>query len=361
MSSARQRFLDYVRRVPGAEAIVSPFLPKPELIAKTLDHLGLPVSHDYIKDEIRLSQELDYEPMFMTDCSGLMFPWKEDGERSNDKWSVSTIPTSLGEWVRQIPRKGGLWGDESGFPIRTEADHEKLAVVCGQVEVREPEIRRYYREFRQRVGEDGVIVIGHPHVPWLAGQISQKNMIFHAVDYPEAFERSMDAICQAATFVFRVAMEEGIDFMSEASYGLEMISPEQFESQDLHYTSILADWTHQRGGLFWYHNCGLTKDLIRSGQFDRLGADVIETIAPPPEGDNELAGSRRYLSSAVCSKGNLSLGLLRDGSVDEIVEATKLMVEAVNGYPHIHSTADSVFAETPTENFVAFLKTAREI
>lgn len=81
----------------------------------------------------------------------------------------------------------------------------------------------------------------------------------------------MDAICETATFIFGIAMEEGIDFMSEASYGLEMISPEQFEGQDLHYTSILADWTHQRDGLFWYHNCGQTKGLIRSGQFDIRG------------------------------------------------------------------------------------------
>ena len=36
------------------------------------------------------------------------------------------------------------------------------------------------------------------------------------------------------------------------------------------------------------------------------------------------------------------------------------MVQAVEGYQHIHSTADSVFAETPVENFVASLQTARE-
>lgn len=185
-------------------------------------------------------------------------------------------------------------------------------------------------------------------------------MIFHAKDYPETFRRSMDAICEAATSVFGIAMEEGIDFMSEASYGLEMISPEQFEAQDLHYTRILADWTHQSGGLFWYHNCGRTRELIRSGQFDRLGADVIETIAPPPEGDNDLSESRRYFGTTICSKGNLSLGLLRDGSVYEVAQATRSMVQAVTGYQHIHSTADSVFAETPVENFVVFLQTARE-
>ena len=93
---------------------------------------------------------------------------------------------------------------------------------------------------------------------------------------------------------------------------------------------------------------------------DRLGADVIETVAPPPEGDNDLAGSRRWLDPAVCSKGNLSLLLLRDGSVTDVERATREMVRAVQGYAHIHSTADAVFAETPVENWLAFLRTARE-
>jgi hypothetical protein len=85
---------------------------------------------------------------------------------------------------------------------------------------------------------------------------------------------------------------------------------------------------------------------------------VIETIAPHPEGDNDLAESRRYLDPNICSKGNISLGLLRDGSVEDIVGATKAMVQAVDGYSHVYSTADAVFGETPIENFLAFIETA---
>jgi hypothetical protein len=360
MNTVRQKFLDYVRQVPSARPIVSPFLPKPDLIVKTLQHLGLPVGQDYIENEVRLSKTLDYEPMFMCNGAGLIFPWRRDNDRSDDNFEVSVLSTLDGEWIRKIPLRYGLHGDESAFPVKTEADHEKLAMVCEQVKELESDIRHYFRSFRSQVGEDGVIVIGHPQITWLSGQISQRNMVYHALDYPQTYKRSMDAIYKASLFVFGVAIEEGIDFMSEAGYGLEMISPEQFERQDLHYTSMLAEWTHQQGGLFWYHNCGQTKKLIRSGQFDGLGADVIETIAPPPEGDNDLAESRRYLDSRICSKGNLSLGLLRDGNVEDVVRETRLMVRAVRGYAHIHSTADAVYGETPVENFMAFLQTARE-
>ena len=360
MTTPRQRFLDYVRQVPNARPVVSPFLPHLPLVQNSLRRLDLPVSGDHFQDESALARALDYEPMFMCGCTDLIFPWREDPERSDDEWSVAVLQTSEGEWERRFSRRAGLFGDDSGFPVKTAADHRKLAAVCAQIETREPELRQYFRDFRSRVGEEGVIVIGHPHVTWLGYQISQPNMIFHAVDLPEDFARSMEAIYQASLVVFRIAMEEGIDFMSESGYGLEMISPEQFEAQDLPYTRQLADWTHERGGLFWYHNCGHTGRLIHSGQFDRLGVDLIETIAPPPEADNDLAESRRRLSPEICSKGNLSLILLRDGTADQVVQATREMVQATRGYPHIHSTADAVFAETPPENYIAFVRTARE-
>ncbi len=360
MITPRQRFLNCVRQVPGSRAVVSPFLPHRPLVENTLRCVGLPVSGDPIVDEIRLAAALDYEPMFMTGCSDLIFPWQEDPGSSDGEWIVSTLATPAGEWTRRVSRRAGLFGDDSGFPVRSREDHAKLVAVCAQIERREPAIRAYFRAFRRRVGEAGVIVVGHPHVTWLGCQISQPNMIYHAADYPETFARSMEAIYQAALVVFRIAMEEAIDFMSESSYGLEMISPEQFVAQDLHYTRRLADWTHARGGLFWYHNCGRTWPLIRSGHFDRLGADLIETIAPSPEGDNDLAESRLRLDRRICSKGNLSLILLRDRSVEEVVQATRQMVQATQGYAHIHSTADAVFAETPPENFVAFVRAARE-
>ena len=74
MTSPRKRFLDYVRRVPGAEPVVSPFLPKPLLLEKTLRYLKLPTGQNEVENEIRLAQALNYEPMFMIDMAGLIFP-----------------------------------------------------------------------------------------------------------------------------------------------------------------------------------------------------------------------------------------------------------------------------------------------
>ena len=326
MKTARQRFLDYVRRVPEAAPVVSPFLPKPELLEKTLRHLHLPVSQDAVQDEIRLARALEYEPMFMIDLHSQLYG--EDGGSS------PLVHTEEG--IRGLVEKLKRVGDRQG------------------------EIHRYYRAWRERIGEDGVIVNAHPLVGWLSARISQENMFLLAADYPEAFADCAQAIIEASLQVNEIAMQEGIDFMSEGSYGLELVSPAWYERYDLTYIPVMAAHTHARGGLFWYHNCGKTRELIRRGYFNRLGCDVIETISPPPEGNNDLFEARRMLDPAICTKGNLSLILLRDGSLEEVERATRKMVRAVNGYAHIFSTADAPYGETPVENFIAFIRAARQ-
>ena len=92
-----------------------------------------------------------------------------------------------------------------------------------------------------------------------------------------------------------------------------------------------------------------------------MGADVLETLAPPPEGDNDLKQARTLLDPSICTKGNLSLMLLRDGSPDEIGAQTRILVESVRGSAHVVSTADAVLVGTPPENFIASVATARQL
>lgn len=326
MPTPRQRFLDYVRRVPGAAPVVSPFLPKPELLAKTLRTLGLPVTDDPVADEIRLSAALDYEPMFMIDLHAPLYGPDMDAQ------PLATTEAGIYELIARLQRVGE----------------------------REPYIRQYYRQWRERIGEAGVIVNGHPQVGWLSGRISQEDMFYLELDYPEAYAACVQAIIAGTLQVNEIAMQEGIDFMSEGSYGLELISPKWYERYDLAYLPGMAAHTHAHGGLFWYHNCGRTRELIERGYFNHLGADVIETVSPPPEGNNDLAAARRLLDPAICTKGNLSLIMLVQADVATIEAATRSMVQAVAGYAHIYSTADAVYGETPAENFIAFLRTARD-
>ncbi len=325
----------------------------------TLAWLRLPVTGDFVADEIALSQHLGYEPMFMTECSGLIFNWQIDESRSDEKTATRVIRTPKGEWTRKSARVEMPWSDESGCPVHTPLDHAMLVAVCEQVSDQEQAIREYFRVWRERVGEHGVIVLGHPHPAWLGYQISPSNIFYQWNDYRDEYIRSMDAVLHASLYVMSIAVEEGIDFMSDSSYGLEMTSPALFAAMDLPYIRAFSTWTHEHGSLFWYHNCGFTRKLIADGTFNTLGTDVLETIAPPPEGDNDLAESRRALDRRICSKGNLNLQILRDGTPDQITAEVDSMAAAVRGYAHIFSTADAVLPGTKPENLVTFVKAAQ--
>ncbi len=220
--------------------------------------LHLPASDDEVANEITLARELDYEPMFMTDCSGLIFDWKIDPQRSGPEGIVKTIQTRKGEWSYRAAREDIPWHDDAGCPVRTVEDHALLVSVCEEVGDRSDAIREYFRSWRARVGEDGVLVIGHPHPSWLGYQIAPSSVFYHWNDSARCLPASMEAVVEASLFVMSIAMEEGVDFMSDSSYGLEMTSPELFRTMDLPWIQKFSAWTHERGGLFWYHNCGFT-------------------------------------------------------------------------------------------------------
>ncbi len=357
--TARRRFLDFVRAPTEHRPVVSPFLPKPDVVDNALRHLSLPTTGDAVVDEIALARAVDYEPMFMVGCTQFIFPWELDTPGGGAELVRHRLHTTAGTWTKHLPRGLTMGSTEASFPVQTEADHAYFQAACGGVAQRQEEIRAFFRQWRLKVADDGVIVIGHVNPYWLAHQIGQATWFLHWHDFETTYRRSMAAVYEASLFIFTLALEEGFDFMSASGLGLEMTSPDLFAAMDVPCLRDYANWTHERGGLFWYHNCGRTQRFFDAGDFDRIEADVLETVAPPPAGDNELAAARARLRPGSCTKGNLDLGLLRDGSVAAITAATRSMVEATRGQAHIHSTADAVLPGTPPENFLAHLQTAR--
>lgn len=103
-----------------------------------------------------------------------------------------------------------------------------------------------------------------------------------------------------------------------------------------------------------------TPSYIWRGYYDRFCPDVFETLSPPPQGDlDNLAETRRRLPSSICTKGNLDLGLLREGTPDQVADATLDILAATRGYRHMVGTADSVLPSTPIENIKAMVAAAK--
>jgi hypothetical protein len=172
-TTARQRFLNYVRDPASSTPIVSPFLPHPAVIDATLASTRLPVTDDPVANEIRLAQHLGYEPMFMTECSGLIFNWRIDESRSDGVDVVRIIDTERGEWVRRSPRVEMPWSDESGCPVNTPHDHTMLVSACDQIDDRNDELRMYpirhgldTRSVHRRSSTSGLTIAKYTCAAW---------------------------------------------------------------------------------------------------------------------------------------------------------------------------------------------------
>jgi hypothetical protein len=62
---------------------------------------------------------------------------------------------------------------EASFPAQTEADHAYFQAACADVPQRATQISAFFHQWRHKVADDGVIVIGHVNPYWLAHQICQ--------------------------------------------------------------------------------------------------------------------------------------------------------------------------------------------
>jgi len=115
------------------------------------------------------------------------------------------------------------WSDQAGCPVNTAADTRCWSRCASRSAIANRD-RDYFRTWRRRVGETG-----HCHRPpaslLLGYQINPSSIFYQWNDCRELFVRSMDAVCEASLFVMSIALDEGIDFMSDSSYGLEMTSP----------------------------------------------------------------------------------------------------------------------------------------
>ena len=153
----RERFVTYVRSGGNSPPVVSPFLPHPTVIRDALCALNLPVREDAAANELTLAAALEYQPMFMTEMAELIFPWRTNPERSTPEWALRYLDTPAGRREFRSRPGNAVRNDGGGRPVRGGDDHRLLVAACASVHDREPQIRDYFRSFRQRVGDGGRI------------------------------------------------------------------------------------------------------------------------------------------------------------------------------------------------------------
>jgi len=108
------------------------------------------------------------------------------------------------------------------------------------------------------------------------------------------------------------------------------------------------------------HSCGPERELVKMAALE-TELTIIDPLEVPPMGDCDLAELKRLYGNQIVLKGNLhTTEVMLKGSVDEVRAASRQAInDAGAGGGFILSTGDQCGRDTPDENILAMIETAR--
>ena len=120
-----------------------------------------------------------------------------------------------------------------------------------------------------------------------------------------------------------------------------------------------ADLVHRYDGIYHVYDDG--KMMRTLGDYVDAGADVVETLTPPPVGDVDLAEAKRRYGDRTCLKGYVDLLYVLKMGTPALVERTvrEAIEVAAPGGGFILGTSDSIREGTPMANLNAYFEAAR--
>ena len=157
----------------------------------------------------------------------------------------------------------------------------------------------------------------------LMGLASVDNLVLLAMSYPAQYRKTCDLVRQVNIEILKEVFGAGADFIFLGSPGSEMLSPQIYEDYIVPDSAAISDAAHKAGGLIYSHICSPIEPFLSRGCYNRMGIDLFETLSPPPVGNvSDLGYARRILDPKICTRGNIGLDILLDGTTDDVAKET---------------------------------------
>jgi uroporphyrinogen-III decarboxylase len=248
---------------------------------------------------------------------------------------------------------------QTKYPITDEAELSILEYFLDTLlEVTDySPISEGVRDIRKMVGEETALDIQWSMQPYelLCFPNTMDTAIF-ALECPEQFRRLMDKILRLDEKLLAAVAEGGSDFVFLGGPGSEMISPTFYENFIVPYSNIVSEMAHKNGLLIYTHICSPIEPMLTMGYYNQMGIDLFETLSEAPVGNVKgIEDAFSKLDPKICTRGNIGLDLLLQGTPKEIEEASLRILETSRrmGRKHILAASDYLFYGTPPENVQA--------
>ena len=162
-------------------------------------------------------------------------------------------------------------------------------------------------------------------------------------------------------FYNKEVFKAGADFVFLGGPGSEMLSPELYEKYLIPDSQAIARVSHDLGGMIYSHICSPIEPFLTMGFYNKMGIDLFETLSPPPVGNvKDLTAARKILDPQMCTRGNVGLDILLNGSAEQVVQATLDVLAATSGSKHMVAASDYLFYDIPLENVKAMVSTVKD-
>ena len=360
-TSSRENMLAVLHgREPG-ERVVTPLVDRwaPLVLGKRI------LRGDPVNDQLQAAGRCGYDPLIVEYGFdwGKYLPslrWNEAWHETNERlYLTKTLFTPVGAVHTVVVEANDAdWVAEP--PIKRLEDYAVLewmqAEFLSHPEEMKATIQDQVKRARRLIGDRGLyyVTTGFGIGP------SAEDAIYHAHDCPEVAERVGRTSEKINRLIIKTAIQAGVDlvFLSDPPAGYK--SNRKWMAEDAPRLRQTVDFVHACGGYALVHDCTRIHELVQLGGYNLVKPDVLETFAPPPTGDiMDLRWARQQVDPEITTKGNLDVGLLREGTRDEVARATLNIIEATAGYRHWVGTGDAVLGGTPIENVRAMVEAAK--
>lgn len=263
---------------------------------------------------------------------------------------------------------GGREYGDSPSPVKCEhllkerGDLDKLRYIMP--DPTQPRLDNY-TEIERIVGDAGIVEVTiNPPLDHFLGDARgmQQLMMDYYLDRP-FFDRMFAFFQEYSLTLLKATLEQGVRFIFGTWYYASLSagwSPAIFRECFVPLIRQHADLVHSYDGIYHVYDDG--KMMRTLGDYVDAGADVVETLTPPPVGDVDLAEAKRLYGDRTCLKGYLDLlYVLKMGTVEQVERTVRTAIEvAAPGGGFILGTSDSIREGTPIENVRAYFETAHK-
>lgn len=183
------------------------------------------------------------------------------------------------------------------------------------------DIKENVLKIRKTVGEECIIQFFLPQPFEIYCLAGREEAIYLKYDENEDFENVKRAILKVVLkLIDEISDTKAVDFFLFGSAGSELYSPDMFDEEFFASSKAIITKARESGVPTIFHACGNMKAFVEKSRLLELKPDVFEGMAFEPIGDLSPHHIDK-MDKDIILRGNIDLGLLRNGTKEQIKKA----------------------------------------